>query len=105
VGIVDEDRRAVLFAHQLETALGAFELRERREGGRRLASGGNDQTGCQQGILDLEIADQGQAEPVVVARMHGVQRLRKSIDGILEEADAGALSAHGQQAQPTLLDA
>ena len=62
MGIVDEDRRAVALADQLEPALGALELRERRKRGGGLAAGRDREAGRDQRVLDLEGAGQRQAD-------------------------------------------
>ena len=81
VGVIDEDRRAVMFADTLQPSLGAFEMFQRREHLRRLAAGPDREPGGDQRILDLEFADQRQLDRVPAAAMFEHELLRKAFDG------------------------
>ncbi len=102
VGVVDEDRRAVALADQFEPALGALELRERREGRRRLAAGGDGETRRHQRVLDLEGAGQRQPDVMLLPAECDLERLREALDRGSDQPDAVAATPDGEQAQPTL---
>ena len=92
--------RRVVLAHQLEAALGALEPSERRERVGRRAAGGDGEAGRDQRILDLEGAGQQQAHAIVAAAESDRQRLRESVDGRVEQADAIAAAPDRDDPQP-----
>ncbi len=99
VRVVDEDRRAVASADQLEPPLGAFEIFERMEHRRGIAAGRDRLAGRHQRVLDLESADQRQAHPMGLARVRQPQRLGEAVDRVLDQPDAVAAAAdrhHGE---------
>ena len=100
--VVDEDRRAVALADQLEPALRAFEAFERGEDVRRIAAGRDREARGDQRILDLERADQRQAHAIRLAVMLEPQRLREAVDRDIGEPDAGAVPADREHAQAAL---
>ena len=104
VGVVDEDRRAVALAGEVEPALGALEPFERGEHRARLAAGGDREPGGGERVLDLEAADQRQ--PHACSRC----RHRSSFSTCAKPSMALSLRrmpspapADGQQPQPALL--
>ena len=60
VGVIDKDRRAVVFADPFQPALGAFETFECGKHRLRRAAGTDCEAGRDQRILDLEFTDQRQ---------------------------------------------
>ena len=98
VRVVDEDRRAVARARQLETALGAFELRNRGEDACRLGAGGDAQSGGHGGIVHLEPADKRQPDFVFAAGMRQRHGLRETVDCARHEPDRRRLRCAGRGA-------
>ena len=103
MGVVDEDRRAVPGAGELQPALGALQLFERREHARRIAAGGDDETGGERGVLHLEGADQRQLDLVGLALVRERDHLAEAVDGAVDEFDVVAVDADGHQLQAALL--
>src|SRR5213075_956040 len=93
------DRRAASLADQFEPALGAVEMRQRREGGGRLAAGRDDEPRCHQRVLDLELAGKRQAHTVIAPGVLQRERLREAIDPALEQTDALPAPADADEPQ------
>ena len=88
VRVVDEDRRAVVFADPLQPALGAFEMFERCKHRGRLAAGADRKPRGDQRVLDLEFADQRQLDRVLAPAMFERELLRKAFDRGIDETNA-----------------
>ncbi len=78
--VVDEDRRTVALADPLEPALGAFEMFERGEYLIRLAAGADREARGDNRVLDLEFADQRQADEMNSSAMLELKLLREAVD-------------------------
>ncbi len=70
VRVIDEHRRAIAVADQIEPPLGALERSQRREHAVRRATGRNRKTCGHQCVLDLKAADQRQPELMLLAGVH-----------------------------------
>ncbi len=97
--IVDEHRRAVAFAGEIEPALGAFELFERCEDRSRLPAGSDREARSGKCVLDLEGADQRQADRRLAARMGDAQYLCEAFDLRVQQADTVAALSDGENPQ------
>ena len=80
VGVIDEDRRAMIFADPLQPPLGAFELFERGENLSGVAAGADRKTRGHHRVLDLEFADQRQMDLIAAAAMFQFKPLREAVD-------------------------
>src|SRR5262249_61086700 len=103
VGVVDEDRCAVLLTDEIEPAAGAAQRSKRGEHGLGLAAGRDRKPGGDERILDLECAGKRQPYRVAVARIDELEPLREPLDRGLDEADALTAPADREQAQTVLL--
>src|SRR5919108_4495954 len=99
VRVVDENRRAVVLPNKLEPAFGAFEIAERREGHGRIDAGGDHEPRCDQRIIDLELARQRKAHAVFTTGVLERERLCKALDRALDQANALAAPADGDEPQ------
>src|SRR5262245_16836900 len=99
MGIVDEDRRAVALADELEATLGAFEMRERGEGREWLPAGRDDEARGEQRVLDLKSAGQRQTDAVIATAVLDCERLREAINLALDQENALATPADGDEPQ------
>ena len=73
--IVDEDRRAVALPDQFDPPFRTFQSFERMKHRGRIASRGDRHAGRDQGILDLERADERQPYAIGLARVLQAQCL------------------------------
>ena len=89
MGVIDEDWRTVALADQFKPPFGAFEMRERLEHRFRFAAGSDGKSGRHQRVLDLEFADQRQAQQVLPSGVFQREPLRKAFDRRIDEANAG----------------
>src|SRR5207248_1154782 len=78
--VINEDRRAISLADQLQPALGPLEPGERKEGGSGLAAGGDSEAGRDQRVLDLKRAGQRQTHGVVGSAVGQLDYLREAVD-------------------------
>lgn len=88
VGVIDEDRRAVMFADALQPAFCTFEMFEACEHFVRRATGANGQACGDQGVLDLEFADQRKLDHMPPPAMFERELLRKTFDRCRLETNA-----------------
>ena len=95
--VVDDDEGAAHPAHDLEPALDALELAERgQHAGGRLA-GGDGETGREQRVAGLVVAEQRQADVVGSGRVpRPAQALREAVAGERHELQRVSASADGQ---------
>src|SRR6202035_5211038 len=93
VRVVDEDRRAAGLGDELEPALGAFEIFQRRKHRSRIAAGGNREASGNKRILDLKLADQRQAHVKAFSVAFEPQSLREAVDLGFDEANPGSAAA------------
>jgi hypothetical protein len=68
VGVVDEDRRAVLLTDKLQAPFGAGEMLDCREGCGGFGAGCNGQPCGDQRVLDLKLSNERQAQAMTAAR-------------------------------------
>src|SRR6185437_11884881 len=90
VRIVDEDRCAALFADKFEPPFGAAQCAERRKHRSSVTARRYRETGSDQCVFDLKLADQRQTHLKAPAALLDGEPLRKTIDRRFDKANAGS---------------
>jgi len=88
VGIIDKDRRSVALSDTLQPSPRAFEMFQRLECRDRIAAGADRKACGNDRVLDLELADQRQANGIYPAQVTELQALGESIDTGCNDSDA-----------------
>src|SRR5262249_36778260 len=94
--VIDENGRAILLADQLQTALGAGEMFDRREGACRVGARRNGEAGGDKRVLDLKLADQWQTQAMAAATVLDRDDLGETVDRRVNQPDAVTAAADGE---------